>query len=128
MAIVSSDQVETVPAAEVPEVELYHAHSWVTKYLFSQDAKVIAIQYSFTALAIGLLGLVLSWVMRLQLGFPEIFTFIAPADYYQFITMHGSLCLLNIAFTFSRCAVMVVSYKDICTSLSDVVTSLTLPF
>ena len=54
MAIVSSDQVETVPAAEVPEVELYHAHSWVTKYLFSQDAKVIAIQYSFTALAIGL--------------------------------------------------------------------------
>ena len=49
MAIVSSDQVETVPAAEVPEVELYHAHSWVTKYLFSQDAKVIAIQYSFTA-------------------------------------------------------------------------------
>ena len=54
MAIVSSDQVETVPVAEVPEVELYHAHSWVTKYLFSQDAKVIAIQYSFTALAIGL--------------------------------------------------------------------------
>ena len=94
MAIVSSDQVETVPAAEVPEVELYHAHSWVTKYLFSQDAKVIAIQYSFTALAIGLLGLVLSWVMRLQLGFPEIFTFIEPADYYQFITMHGMIMVI----------------------------------
>ena len=94
MAIVSSDQVETVPAAEVPEVELYHAHSWVTKYLFSQDAKVIAIQYSFTALAIGLIGLVLSWAMRLQLGFPDIFTFIEPEDYYQFITMHGMIMVI----------------------------------
>ena len=94
MAIVSSDQVETVPAAEVPEVELYHAHSWVTKYLFSQDAKVIAIQYSFTAIAIGLIGLVLSWAMRLQLGFPDIFTFIEPEDYYQFITMHGMIMVI----------------------------------
>mgnify|MGYP000986910815 FL=1 len=94
MAIVSSDQVETVPAAEVPEVELYHAHSWVTKYLFSQDAKVIAIQYSFTAIAIGLIGLVLSWAMRLQLGFPDVFTFIEPEDYYQFITMHGMIMVI----------------------------------
>ena len=94
MAIVSSDQVETVPAAEVPEVELYHAHSWVTKYLFSQDAKVIAIQYSFTALSIGLIGLVLSWAMRLQLGFPDVFTFIEPEDYYQFITMHGMIMVI----------------------------------
>ena len=94
MAIVSSDQVETVPAAEVPEVELYHAHSWVTKYLFSQDAKVIAIQYSFTAIAIGLVALVLSWMMRLQLGFPETFSFIEAEDYYQFITMHGMIMVI----------------------------------
>ena len=94
MAIVSSDQVETIPVAEVPEVELYHAHSWVTKYLFSQDAKVIAIQYSFTAIAIGLIGLVLSWAMRLQLGFPDVFTFIEPEDYYQFITMHGMIMVI----------------------------------
>src|SRR3546814_2025490 len=39
-----------VPAAEVPDVELYHARSWWTKYVFCQDAKVIAIQYSCTAL------------------------------------------------------------------------------
>ena len=57
------------PAAEVEDVELYHAHSWWTKYVFSQDAKVIAIQYSITALSIGLVALVLSWLMRLQLGF-----------------------------------------------------------
>src|SRR5213083_2687392 len=61
---------DAVPPAEVGEMELYHPRSWVTKYVFSQDAKVIAVQYSCTALAIGLVALVLSWLMRLQLGFP----------------------------------------------------------
>ena len=94
MAYVAPAEVETIPSAEVPEVELYHAKSWVTKYVFSQDAKVIAIQYSFTAIAIGLIGLVLSWLMRLQLGFPDIFDFIEPGDYYQFITMHGMIMVI----------------------------------
>ena len=84
----------TVPPAEVPDVELYHAKSWITKYVFSQDAKVIAIQYSTTAGAIGLVALVLSWLMRLQLGFPETFTFIDATDYYQFITMHGMIMVI----------------------------------
>ena len=53
---------DAVPPAEVAEVELYHPHSWWTKYVFSQDAKVIAIQYSVTAMAIGLVALVLSWL------------------------------------------------------------------
>ena len=66
--------------AEVEEVELYHAKSFITKYVFSQDAKVIAVQYSVTAGAIGLVALVLSWLMRLQLGFPDLFAFIDPTD------------------------------------------------
>ena len=82
------------PPAEVEEVELYHAKSWITKYVFSQDAKVIAIQYSATAIAVGMVGLVLSWLMRLQLGFPETFSFIDAADYYQFITMHGMIMVI----------------------------------
>src|SRR5690606_13267274 len=76
------------------DVELYHPHSWITKYVFSQDAKVIAIQYSVTAMAIGMVALVLSWLMRLQLGFPGYFTFIDPATYYQFITMHGMIMVI----------------------------------
>ncbi|NQU62557.1 MAG: cbb3-type cytochrome c oxidase subunit I [Rhodospirillales bacterium] len=83
-----------VAPAEVEEVELYHAKSFITKYVFSQDAKVIAIQYSGTAIGIGLVGLVLSWLMRLQLGFPETFSFIEPTDYYQFITMHGMIMVI----------------------------------
>jgi cytochrome c oxidase subunit I len=83
-----------IPAAEVPEVELYHPHSWITKYVFSQDAKVIAIQYSLTATAIGLVALVLSWLMRLQLGFPGTFSFIDPSQYLQFVTMHGMIMVI----------------------------------
>src|ERR687891_533106 len=83
-----------VPPAEVPDVELYHPKSFVTKYIFSQDAKVIAIQYAFTAIAIGIVALVLSWLMRLQLGFPETFSFISPESYLQFITMHGMIMVI----------------------------------
>jgi len=61
--------VEHIPAKEAPEQELYHAKSFWTKWVFSQDAKVIGVQYALTATAIGLVGLVLSWGMRLQLGF-----------------------------------------------------------
>jgi cytochrome c oxidase subunit 1 len=85
---------DALPPAEVPDVELYHPHSWITKYVFSQDAKVIAIQYSLTATAIGLVALVLSWLMRLQLGFPGTFSFIDPSQYLQFITMHGMIMVI----------------------------------
>src|SRR5438445_6649689 len=85
---------DAIPPAEVGEMELYHPHSWWTKYVFSQDAKVIAIQYSSTATSIGLVALVLSWLMRLQLGFPGTFDFITPQAYYQFITMHGMIMVI----------------------------------
>ena len=83
-----------IPPAEVPDVELYHAKSYWTKYVFSQDAKVIALQYSGTAVGIGLVALVLSWLMRLQLGFPDLFDFITPETYYQFVTMHGMIMVV----------------------------------
>mgnify|MGYP006198662061 CR=1 FL=1 len=44
---------------ELEEMELYHPKTWLGKYVFSQDAKYIAIQYSLTAIAIGVVALVL---------------------------------------------------------------------
>ncbi len=85
---------EVIHPAEVEDVELYHPHSWWTKYVFSQDAKVIAVQYSVTAISIGVVAMVLSWLMRLQLGFPGYFSFIDPEHYYQFITMHGMIMVI----------------------------------
>src|SRR6201981_480165 len=86
--------IETLPPAEVADVELYHAKSWITKYVFCQDAKVIAIQYAMTAISIGVLALVLSWLIRLQLAFPGTFSIISPDHYYQFVTMHWMILVI----------------------------------
>jgi len=94
MVDVPSDAIAGISPAEVGEVELYHPRSWWTRYVFSQDAKVIAIQYSITAMSIGLVALVLSWLMRLQLGFPGTFSFIDASQYLQFITMHGMIMVI----------------------------------
>ncbi|KVK39976.1 cytochrome c oxidase subunit I [Agrobacterium deltaense] len=94
MAEIGSDAGQVIQPAEVEDVELYHPKSWWTKYVFSQDAKIIAIQYFLTAIAIGMVALVLSWLMRLQLAFPGYFSFIDAEHYYQFITMHGMIMVI----------------------------------
>ncbi len=83
--------------AQIPyqeALDVHHPHSWLTRYWFSQDHKVIAIQYGITAIGVGLVALVLSGMMRLQLGFPDTFDFIDPEAYYQFITMHGMIMVI----------------------------------
>src|SRR3989338_8845774 len=94
MSYVAHDETAYAPPAEVEEMELYHAKTWLGKYVFSQDAKVIAIQYAVTAIAVGLVALVLSGIMRLQLGFPGSFSFIDPSNYLQFVTMHGMIMVI----------------------------------
>src|SRR3954464_2672969 len=76
------------------EHALHDPHSFIRKYIWSQDHKVIALQYAFVAIAIGLVALGMSVLMRLQLGFPDTFHFIAPQNYYQFITMHGMIMVI----------------------------------
>ncbi|MGF1736022.1 cytochrome c oxidase subunit I [Photobacterium satsumensis] len=68
--------------------------SFWTKYVWSQDHKVIAIQYTLTAIAMGMIALVLSWIMRLQLGFPGKFDFIDVNLYYQSMTLHGMIMVV----------------------------------
>src|SRR3989344_4371784 len=94
MAYVAHDESAQAPPAEVEEVELYHPKTFIGKYIWSQDAKVIAVQYSVTAIAVGLAALVLSGIMRLQLGFPHSFSVIDPSNCLQFVTMHGMIMLL----------------------------------
>ena len=89
-----SSKKEDLIESEVPEQDLYHPKSFVTKWIFCQDAKVIGIQYSITAISIGLVALVLSWLMRLQLAFPDVFFSMGPAAYYQFVTMHGMIMVV----------------------------------
>src|SRR6267154_6432637 len=87
MAYVAIADRDHVHAAHEPR-------SFLTTYVWSQDHKVIAIQYTVTAIAIGLVALALSVLMRLQLGFPHTFAFIAPQNYYQLITLHGMIMVI----------------------------------
>jgi len=50
------------------EEEHHDPQTFITKYIWSQDHKVIAIQYGITAIFVGLIALGLSAMMRLQLG------------------------------------------------------------
>src|SRR6187455_304517 len=75
----------------------HHLHdptTFIEKYIWSQDHKVIAIQYGSVAIGVGLVALVLSLLMRLQIGFPDTFPFITPYNYYQFVTMHGMIMVI----------------------------------
>ncbi|WP_293758842.1 cytochrome c oxidase subunit I [uncultured Paraglaciecola sp.] len=74
--------------------DMHEPSSFFTKYVWSQDHKVIAIQYSVIAILVGIVALVLSGLMRLQLGFPGSFDFIDPSSYYQFVTMHGMIMVI----------------------------------
>ena len=85
--------MQHVAIADRPD-ELHDPQSFITKYVWSQDHKVIAIQYGGTAIFVGLVALVLSGLMRLQLGFPDTFDFIDPNAYLQFVTMHGMIMVI----------------------------------
>jgi len=73
---------------------LHEPQSFVRKYVWSQDHKVIAVQYAIVAILIGLVALGMSILMRLQLAFPDTFSLISPDRYYQYITMHGMIMVI----------------------------------
>jgi len=49
----------------------HHKETFVTKYIFSQDHKMIAKQYLITGTIMGVIGVFMSMMFRLQLAWPE---------------------------------------------------------
>ena len=90
----TTPDMDYVRPAEIPDQDLYHGHSFITKWVFCQDAKVIGVQYFLLATFTGIVGLILSWLMRLQLGFPGLAGFMTAEHYYQFVTMHGMIMVV----------------------------------
>ena len=83
----------------------HHQDTFITKYVFSQDHKIIAKQFLITGMVWAVLGGLMSVLFRLQLGYPES-TFpwlqdilgkwaeggkITPAAYYALVTTHGTV-------------------------------------
>ena len=53
-----------VRPSDIPDQALYHAQSFIAKWVFCQDAKATGVQYFLTAAFTGTIGLILSWLMR----------------------------------------------------------------
>jgi cytochrome c oxidase subunit 1 len=83
----------------------HHKQSFITKYIFSQDHKMISRQFLVTGIIWAIIGGLFSVIFRLQLGFPDqtypiledIFGHWAkggrldPEFYYALVTMHGTI-------------------------------------
>ena len=79
----------------------HHEQSWVSKYLFSTDHKIIAMQYMFTGMFVALIGGFMAYVFRTQLAFPGAdvpgFGIVSPGEYNALVTNHGTLMIFWVA-------------------------------
>ena len=84
-----------------------HVHaaptSWIRKYVFSLDHKVIGIQYFFLALTAVFVGMFLSLLMRIHLIWPAaalpLLGEIKPETYLTLLTMHGTIMVFFVLTT-----------------------------
>ena len=98
MAIPSS--IETTPHHAA-----HHEETFLTKYIFSQDHKMIAKQFLITAIIMAFFAMFLSILFRIQLGWPDhAFPLlekllgryteagrIKPDFYMALVTVHGTI-------------------------------------
>lgn len=84
----------------------HHKETFVTKYIFSTDHKMIAKQFLITGIVMGIIGIVMSLLFRMQIAWPEesfkVFSWLlgdkfAPGGvmrndiYLALVTMHGTI-------------------------------------
>lgn len=83
----------------------HHKETFVTKYIFSQDHKMISKQYLLTGLFMGFIGIAMSLLFRMQLAWPDKqFTvyevllgkwgadgIMDPNIYLALVTIHGTI-------------------------------------
>ena len=83
----------------------HHKEKFITKYIFSQDHKMISKQYLITGIFMGVIGVFMSMLFRLQIAWPEhsfslIEAFLGrhqdggvmtPDIYLALVTIHGTI-------------------------------------
>jgi len=83
----------------------HHKETFITKYIFSQDHKMISKQYLLTGLIMGIIGIAMSILFRMQLAWPDHkFTIyevllgkfgadgvMDPSIYLALVTIHGTI-------------------------------------
>ena len=88
----------------------HHEETFISKYVFSMDHKMISKQFLITAIIMGFIGMGLSMIFRLQLGWPgESFPFLEtilgdwapggvldPNMYLALVTIHGTIIVFMV--------------------------------
>ncbi len=120
----------------------HHKESFITKYIFSQDHKMIGKQYLLTAIFMGAIGITLSALFRLKLGWPDekfpiletlLGTDAAPDGlldsnwYLGLVTLHGTIMVFfvltgGLSGTFSNLLIpLQVGARDMASGLLNMI-------
>src|SRR6186713_2048812 len=87
-----------------------HKETFISKYVFSMDHKMISKQFLITGIIMGTLGMMMSLIFRLQLAYPDMkFPFfesilghwgkdgkLDPNFYLALITIHGTIMVFYV--------------------------------
>ena len=120
----------------------HHKESFITKYIFTQDHKMIAKQYLVTAIVMGGIGIALSALFRLKLGWPDdkfpLLEAILGSDaapdglldsnwYLGLVTLHGTIMVFfvltgGLSGTFSNLLIpLQVGARDMASGLLNMI-------
>ena len=113
----------------------HHEQSFISKYVFSMDHKMISKQFLITGLIMGLIGMLMSILFRMQLAWPDrsfpIFNtllgkwatdgHINPDFYMALVTMHGTIMVFfvltaGLSGTFSN---LLIPYQIGCRDMAS---------
>ncbi len=80
---------------------VHHEESFISKYIFSTDHKMIGKQYFLTGLFMAFAGGFLAYVFRMQLAYPgqsiPLYGKLTPMGYNSMVTMHGTIMIFWVA-------------------------------
>ena len=119
----------------------HHKETFMTKYIFSQDHKMISKQYLITGLFMGIIGIAMSLMFRLQLAWPEksfgIFEVLLgkwapdgvmdPNVYLALVTIHGTIMVFfvltaGLSGTFSNLLIpLQIGARDMASGLLNMI-------
>jgi len=79
----------------------HHELTFTQKYIFPPDHKMIAMQFMFTGMFMGIIGGFMAYVFRMQLAFPGAdipgWGQVSPVDYNALVTNHGTIMIFWVA-------------------------------
>ena len=137
----SIKKMSTAITTEEEVHEHHHKETFMTKYIFSQDHKMIAKQYLITGLFMGIIGIAMSLLFRVQLAWPEqsfkIFeVFLGkwapegvmdPNVYLALVTIHGTIMVFfvltaGLSGTFSNLLIpLQIGARDMASGLLNMI-------